>query len=47
MKNALHRQIYKELLRLIEKKKNGEGLSQADRNLLQNLDDRIFKKLIK
>ena len=47
MKNALHTETYKKLKPLIEKKRNGGKLTDADRKLLKNLDRRIFEKLIK
>ena len=47
MKNSLHLEVYKKLQPLIEKKRNGGSLTDADRKLLEDLDKRIFEKLIK
>ena len=40
-------EIYKELRPLIEKKRGGKEITEADRKLLEDLDQRIYKKLIK
>ena len=47
IKNSLHLEIYQKLKPLIEKKRGGEKLTDADRKLLERLDKRIFEKLIK
>lgn len=46
-KNALHREIYKKLQPLIERKRNGEKLTKADQKLLEDLDKKILEGLIK
>ena len=47
MKNALHLETYKKLKPLIERKRKGEKLTDADRQLLKDLDKQIVEKLIK
>ncbi len=47
MKNALHLGTYKKLQPLIERKRRGEKLTDADRKLLEELDKKILEKLIK
>jgi len=47
MKNALHSETYEKLKPLIEKKRDGGKLTDADRKRLEELDKRIFEKLIK
>ena len=47
MKNSLHMETYKQLKPLIEKKGKGAQLGKADGKLLEEIDKRIFEKLIK
>ena len=47
MKNALHLEVYEKLQPLIEKKRGDEDLTGADGKLLEDLDERIFEKLMK
>lgn len=47
MKNALHLEVYEKLQPLIEKRRGDEDLTEADQKLLEDLDNRIFEKLIK
>ena len=47
MKNALHQQVYDDLMPLIRKKRMGEELTAADVEKLNDLDKMIFDKLIK
>lgn len=47
MRNTLHFDIFEKLQPLIEKKRGGEDLTDADRKLLERFDNRIFEKLMK
>lgn len=47
MKNALHQQVYDDLMPLIRKKRRGEELTDADDEKLEDLDKQIFDRLIK
>lgn len=47
MKNALHLEVYEKLQPLIERKRGGEDLTDTERKLLDDLDNRIFEKLMK
>jgi hypothetical protein len=47
MKNALHQQVYDDLMPMIRKKRMSEELTAADVEKLNELDKMIFDKLIK
>ena len=47
MKNALHQQVYDDLMPVIRKKRRGEELTDADDEKLEDLDKQIFDRLIK
>ena len=47
MKNALHQQVYDDLMPLVRRKRTGEKLTAADVQKLKALDKLIFDKLIK
>ena len=46
-RQALHQQVYDDLMPLIRKKRMGEELTAADVEKLNDLDKMIFDKLIK
>lgn len=47
MRNALHLEVYEKLQPLIKKKRGDKDLTDADQKLLDDLDNRIFEKLMK